>query len=96
MPFLTREFFCNAPRFWPVFVGVRRFVWTRFAGTKLDDRMALVKEGFAAIAKALPCRAHGVALQIIFERGSTALDLAQFDTDYEESERIVKEVIARM
>jgi hypothetical protein len=86
---LTEEMFTYAPRFFPVFVGVAKFVRMRILGTKLDGRVALLKEQFTMAGRKLQCRAHAAALSMVVEGGKVALDLAAVEKDSEETDRIV-------
>jgi hypothetical protein len=93
MPFIAAEMFRRAPRFFPVFVGIARFlrakVWKRHA-----DHRARIAEAIRETGRTMACRAHGEALRLMLEPGMArrALDLARFDCDCEESDRLRAEI----
>jgi hypothetical protein len=88
-PLLTGELLRSAPRFFPVFVGVAKFVRDRIAQTRLAGRVARLREEFAAAGKQMECRAHAAAMAMIFDGARTGVDLAGFAADCEESDRII-------
>jgi hypothetical protein len=95
LPFVTTEFFSRAPRFFPVFVGIAKFVRARMWKQYAEQRDKLVA-ALTDAGNAMQCRAHGCAIRIIAEvgMGKVALDLALFPADCEESDRIIERIVS--
>jgi hypothetical protein len=92
IPFLTRELLGYAPRFFPVFVGVSKFVKRRIVATKHVNRVPVLRNEFTVAGKEMRCRAHSMAMTLMVDGGKIPIDLARFEEDCEESQRIIQEL----
>jgi hypothetical protein len=85
-PYLTGELFLKAPRFFPVFVAVTKFLRGRLCG-HAEDELAKLREVFAAAGNSMECRAHATAIAHMLDPriNRFLLDLAAFEHDCPES-----------
>jgi hypothetical protein len=90
VPFLRRELLGYAPRFFPVFVGVAKFVKRKVVRTKYAHKVEVLRNEFAMAGRAMRCRAHAMAMEMLVDGGRTPIDLARFEEDCEESEVIIQ------
>jgi hypothetical protein len=86
---LTCGLFHRAPRFFPVFVALSKFVRTRFYDQKPEARPHL-RDIFIAAAQSIPCRAHATAMRHLLDAriDKPLLDLASFGSDCPESDAL--------
>jgi hypothetical protein len=85
--YLTSGLFVRGVRFFPVFVGVCKFLKTRINGQS-PEVVETLKRELKAAAQAMECRAHGLALAHVLDgrNRKALLNLAAFDVDSPESE----------
>jgi hypothetical protein len=97
IPFLTSEMFESANRFFPVFAGVVKFIRSRL-GSQKPEMMQMLKDEMIKTGRNCQCRAHGMALMLVMAGKSVrmVLDLAKFDDDCKESDRLVEECSAEL
>lgn len=89
---LTQEIFKRCNRFFPVFVGVARFI-KKFAVSHDSGQLEQIRTELLNVSTPMEkaCKAHAMALRLLAGNNGmkTALDLAQFDHDCPESDKIL-------
>ena len=93
LPLLTKNLFTNTNRFFPVFVGVARFI-KKFASSHDDtDKVEQIRTELLNSATAMEstCKAHAMALRLLAGKGpiQLATDLARFDRDCPDSDKLI-------
>ena len=94
LPIMSNQIFKNAPRFFPVFVGVATFFHKYKFVMNQPEIISKANSSFIGCGKQMMYvnRAHGTALQLLADptKMKIALDLASFAQDCEESDKIIQ------
>lgn len=96
LPFVTIHVFRFSPRFSAAFIGVAYFMQDFRKSSNDESLISKMNDQFLGSARLImkTCRAHAVAVALftIPEAIKTAIDLALFENDCEDSEKLIGEV----
>lgn len=84
------QFFKYIPRFFPLYIGLSRFIRKNYKSASDDDK-EMIRQYLQNSAMIIPTRAHSLSTLLVteIEYSKEALELASYPEDCEESEKLI-------